>query len=196
MVRHNLFRASKEDSSQALYYLGLNIYPAKNENFDHLHKKATWGQKYFLASAEASISNWSKKSTNQLLKSYETIWSLIKKHESDSRLDKMASKKQKQEKQLEMAADFYDLLHRIKAEEFPMAKVNRYSKKIVESADKWLARVESFAQTLSLGPETTRVGKIKQRRLLKVIDPELEKKIIEYQDGNIKTRDPNSAIAH
>lgn len=195
MIRHNLFRASREDLSQALYYLGLNVYPTSTEDFSNLNTKTALGQRYLLASAEASVSSWSKKATKQLLSSYENLWALIKKHESKEKLDKMARRKDTQNTQLDMAADFYDLLHRIKAEEFPMSKVNRNSKQIIESANKWLVKVEGFAQGLDLGPETVRTKKVKQRKLYKVIDPELEKKVLEYQN-KVKNRDPNSAIAH
>ena len=194
MVRHKSFKASKSEISKSLYYLGLAVYNNGKDDFNSLMEKIKPGQKYFLASAEASKSEWAKKSTNQLLANYSNAWKLVESFEPKGyENDPLAHKKQKHSAQLEMASDMYDLLHKLKVEEFPMMNVNKQSKAILNKVDKWIRKIEKFALHLDLGPEQIRNKKVKQRKLMRYIEKPKEPVRINKETVSPKTQmeDPN-----
>ncbi len=176
LVRNQRFQAQRSELSKSLYYLGFVTFDQNEETFKGLIRKLSIGQKYFLASAEASKSTWSEKSVKRLQNQYTRSWSMIKNHRPDGlKNDPMAFKKQKQEGQLEMAAQLYDLMHKVRVEEFPMGQVNLQSKRIMDETASWLTRIENFTLTLSLGPEMIRNKKVKNTRLARYVKEEKKK---------------------
>jgi tetratricopeptide (TPR) repeat protein len=175
MVRRQHFSASKEELSKSLYYLGAAIFDVKNEKFETEVLKMNFGQKYFLASAEASKSSWADKSTDRLLYEYNKLWNLIQTLETnDKTLDPQAQSKQVQMNQLEMASDFYDLLLKLRAEEFPLTNVNKRSKEIMDESKKWLRKIEKFSLKLNLGPDMIRSSPVKNKKLSTYIEEKKE----------------------
>lgn len=171
IIRKEPFTFPKEEISKALYYLGLGIYDPKTESYAQLIKKLDLGQKYFLASVEASDSEWSERSMARLLAQYDKAWEMIQSYSSEEfKNDKLAQRKQQHNAQLEMASELYDLTHRIRAEEFPLSSVNQRSKRVIDATDVWLDRLESFAQKLDLGPAMVRNKKVANKKLMNFID--------------------------
>ena len=164
MSRENFFKPSKLALTKALYYLGVVVYDSKNEKFNNLRDKLNWGQTHLLACTEASTGSWSRKAANRLLLSYDKMWQLIKAYKPmDKDLDPQTYNKMKDYRQLEMASDFYDILRKIRPEEFPIHKDNRYSRIVVDTSDKWMNVLQDFVLTLEVGPELIRDKKVKQR---------------------------------
>lgn len=175
LVRVQTFKAPKEEVSKSLYYLGFSVFDENNEQFHSLIRKLNVGQKYFLASAEASKSQWSEKSRDRLKNEYDKAWAQVLNYKPEGfDNDPLAFKKQKHRKQLVMASDMYDLMHRLRAEEFPMGDVNPRSKVIVDQSSQWIAKIEDFAQKLDVGPETTRNKKIKNKKLAIYVEEKFE----------------------
>lgn len=174
MVRVASFNEPKEEISKSLYYLGLNIFDDPNENFKNWKIKTDAGQKYLLGSAEASDGVWSKKSADRLLEVYDIGWSLVNTYKPEGRFDSKAMVKQQHEGQLVMASNMYDLIHQIRAEEFPMSNVNNRSAKIMGETKTWLNKIENFALGLNLGPDMTRNKKIKNTKLAIYIEKKEE----------------------
>lgn len=171
LVRRQNFNVKHEEISQSLFYLGLAIFDQDSESFDTLVKKLDRGQKYFLASAEASKSIWSEKSLQTLSRQYDRAWGMIQEFEpTEYSKDPMAHKKKKHIRQLVMASDLYDLMHRIRAEEFPLANVNPRSRAIMDKTAQWIERIEKFALKLNLGPEIIRNQTIANKRLSSYIE--------------------------
>ncbi|MCJ8276786.1 MAG: hypothetical protein HRT44_01610 [Bdellovibrionales bacterium] len=157
IVRNARFRSPKSEISKSLYYLGLAVYDKDSESFESLSKKVGPGQKYLLGSAEASKSLWSQKAANQLTKNYNKLWSMVTDYEAKGfDKDPRAKRKRTHMRQLEMASDIYDYMHRLKAEEFPMSQVNPRSKRVIDQSNKWIRIIEDFANKLDLGPDFIR----------------------------------------
>ena len=187
LSRSNFFSPSRNELGKAQYYLGVVVYKNDNETFDKLKQKLQWGQIHLMAASEASIGSWSRKASNQLLKSYDQMWNLIKTYKPQQKgLDKLSYRRQKHYKQLEMASDFYDIVDKVRAEEFPLHRVNRYSSKIIDAADSWQNRLKAFVVTLDIGPETIREKPVRQRPLAKVLDEEWKKKIVKVNKEQAK----------
>jgi|GEM_PF-2174375 len=177
MSRANWFRPKPESLAKALYYLGVVVYPEKNESFSSLEKKLSWGEVYLLKSAESSVGSWSQKATSMLLQGYARLWKKIESFRPEEKnLDPTAAQRAKAAGQLDMASKFYDLLIQVNTEEFPLHKVNRNSKKIIEGADLWKRKLESFALNLKLGPETLREKKVRQTPLVRILDEEWKRR--------------------
>ena len=176
LARNQRFRSKKEEISKSLYYLGFASFDQNQESFDDLVKKLSIGQKYFLASAEASKSTWSIKATGRLNNLYTRAWSMVTEYKPKGfDNDPLAYKKQQHMRQLVMASDLYDLMHRVRAEEFPMSNVNPRSKEIIDKTSDWIRRIESFAMKLNLGPETVRNKKIKNKKLSLYVEEKVKK---------------------
>ncbi len=194
MVRNQKFRAQKSEISKALYYLGLATYDQNNEAFADLVKKLEAGQKYFLASAEASDSTWSEKSVTRLKALYDKAWGQVLEFQPKGfDHDPQAKKKQQHRRQLVMASSLYDLMFLLRAEEFPMSDVNLRSKAIMDNTQAWIDRIEKFAIGLSVGPETIRSQKIKNKRLARYVEEEQQPvKINKEQASQKKASSPQS----
>lgn len=166
MVRRNQFRASKDEISKSLYYLGFSVFDPQKQDYDVFMQKLSLGQKYFLAAAEASDGIWSIKAADRLLGQYDAAWGMVQSYKQEGfDHDPVAKKKRQQMRQLVMASDLYDLVHRLRVEEFPMSNVNRRSKRVMEKSSEWLQKMERFALNLKLGPHMTRNKKIKNKKL-------------------------------
>lgn len=178
MVRVANFKAEKSEISKSLYYLGFATFDENNEPYANLVRKLSVGQKYFLAGAEASKSKWSTKSKDRLINRYQMAWGQVLEYKPEGfEGDPLGFKKNKQRKQLEMAADFYDLLHRLRAEEFPLANVNPRSKELMDYTSQWLDKVENYALRLNVGPETVRNKKVKNKALARYLEEAYEKPV-------------------
>lgn len=171
MVRQMRFHSSRSDLSKALYYLGLSVFPREKENFSDLKTKLSLGQKYLLASVESAKGGWADRAAQSLEDNYQRLWAFIQDYQKKGLShDPMAKMKQKQMDQLVMASDFYDLVLALRSDEFPMGNVNLAAKEVMDGSQKWLARIENFANSLQLGPETIRTHPVKQRRLMRYVD--------------------------
>ena len=107
------------------------------------------------------------------------MWKLIKDYEPKGYdHDPLAKKRQTHMEQLVRAADLYDLMYRLQAEEFPMGAVNHRSKTLMSKSNKWLRKIEKFAMNLDLGPEMIRSQPVKQRKLMRVIEKPEEPVVI------------------
>ncbi len=176
LIRGQRYPYEKSEISKSLYYLGFATFDENNEPFTHLAKKLTVGQKYFLESAEASNSTWSEKSVERLKALYDKAWGMVLQYQpKDFDHDPLAKKKQRHRKQLVMASELYDLMHVLRAQEFPMSDVNARSKAIVDVTGKWIDKIEKFALTLSVGPETVRTKRVKNTRLAQYVEEEKQK---------------------
>lgn len=176
LVRNARFKADRSELSKSLYYLGFATFDENNESFDSLIFKLDRGQKYFLASAEASNSVWSQRAVDRLRAEYDRAWGMVQQY-SPRGLDHdpQALKKQKQRGQLIMASQLYDLMFKLEAEEFPMLSVNKRSKDLVENSKDWIEKIEKFALNLDVGPEMIRNKKIKNKKLARYVDDEIKK---------------------
>jgi tetratricopeptide (TPR) repeat protein len=173
LIRSSGFKAKKPEISKSLYYLGFAVYDENGVSYDTLIRKISVGQKYFLASAEASKSLWSEKSVTRLKELYDKAWGMILQHKPTGfDNDALAFKKQQHRRQLVMASDLYDLTYRLQAEEFPMTSVNPRSKKMIDTSKEWVERIEKFALKLDVGPETIRNKKIKNKKLARYVGEE------------------------
>ena len=109
--------------------------------------------------------------------------------------DPMAHKKQKHMRQLVMASDLYDLMHKIRAEEFPMTNVNPRSKAIMDKTAQWIERIEQFALKLNLGPETIRTKAVANKRLSKFIEEKEEKVLVNKEKATSPENKQSSPTA-
>ena len=185
MVRTQRFKAPREEISKSLYYLGFATFDQNSETYDQLIKKLNIGQKYFLASIEASKSTWSEKSLKRLRSRYDQAWGQINEYQAKNYdYDPLAKKKQTHMRQLVMASDMYDLMHRLQAEEFPLASANNASKDLIDDSNKWISKLEKFAMSLKLGPETIRSKKIKNTKLARYVEEKEEP--VKINKENIK----------
>ncbi len=192
MVRNQKFQAKKSEISKSLYYLGFATFDDNSESFDTLVRKLGIGQKYFLSSAEASKSTWSEKSEERIKAQYDKAWGMVLEFKPQGfEEDPMAEKKQKHRRQLVMASELYDLMFKLRAEEFPMGNVNPRSKAIVDVTGEWIDRIEKFAMKLQVGPETIRNKKIKNKRLARYVDDEIAKVKVNKEQADKK---PNLTI--
>jgi tetratricopeptide (TPR) repeat protein len=187
MVRQRENWGPKGELSKSLHYLGLVVFDGHNENFNDLIRKLEVGQKYFLAAAEASKGEWSEKSVERLKQLYDKAWGLVLEYEPKNLVgDSMAATKQKHRRQLVMASQFYDLMFRLQAEEFPIGQVNPRSATIMRVASQWIDRIEKFALSLRVGPETIRSESIKNRPLARYVEEESQKVLANKEVSAIK----------
>lgn len=194
MVRNQKFRASKPEISKSLYYLGFATFDDNNESFSSLARKLEVGQKYFLASAEASKSTWSDKAVDRLKSLYDKAWGLVLQYQpEDLDHDPMAKKKQQHRQQLVMASELYDLMYVLRAEEFPMGDVNPRSKAIIDVTGQWINKIEEFAMTLKIGPEMIRNQKVKNKRLAKYVEEEAVKVKVNQEQVTDQGKQPTES---
>lgn len=178
MIRKSSEFIPKHELAKTLYYLGLDVYDPRMENFNGLIKKLDIGQKYFLAAAEASDNDWSERASSRIVALYEKAWNMIHTYRTQEfKNDELAQRRQKHATQLEMASELYDLTHRLRVEEFPLADVNRRSRRIMEESEGWLDRLEKFAQKLDLGPAMVRNKKVANKKLMQFVDKEKRVKV-------------------
>ena len=195
LVRTASFRARKSDISKALYYMGLATYDQNDEAYNQMIRKLSVGQKYFLASAEASRSKWSEKAEVRVKALYNKAWGEVLQYKPKGfEQDVMAFKKNQHRDQLEMASDLYDLMHRMRAQEFPLSDVNRRSKAIMDETQVWITKIENFAQKLDVGPETIRKNKrIKNKKLVNYLDVHVDAVIVNKEQVSKATTKPKNS---
>ncbi|MEM7646067.1 MAG: hypothetical protein AAF203_04085 [Pseudomonadota bacterium] len=188
LIRNSSKGQNRDDISKALYYMGFAVFDPPKESYAGLAKKVNMGQKYFLASAEASKSEWSQKSANRLRQLYRLLWARVEGISVQGLdHDQQAKNKQKQRLQLIMASDLYDMNHRLQAEEFPLGNINPRSKAIMDESKVWIRKLEEFALGLSLGPEMIRDKAVKNKKLSRYLEKELEEKVAVNKE-NIKLK--------
>ncbi len=187
MIRRNQLPSTPEEHSKILFYLGLSSFDQNDENFTTLLPKLRKGQKYYLYSAEASNSPWAKRSRERLRNQYAKLWGFILNYEPKNlNHDSLAFSRNKQEKQLDRAADMYDLMYQLRAEEFPLASVNKNSGKIMAMSQDWLEKIEKFTLGLDLGPAMVRNKKIRNRRLIRYVEEEQKPVVINKESQQTK----------
>ena len=136
------------------------------ESFQNLLKKLSRGQKYFLASAEISQTDWSKKALYRLERDYNRLWHrLLWLQPKEFKQDSLAYRKQKQNQQLHMASSFYSLVQTLEVQHSPRVQTPSYSEAAKKLTKSWLNKLEAFVESLDLGPETLRTQKIKNTKL-------------------------------
>ncbi len=171
LSQKNKLGRDRDEISKSLYYLGFAVLSDKSLSFDVWRDQLQRGQKYLLASAEASKGPWSERSVETLMRLYDQGWDYIQTYDpSDFKNDSLAYKRNQHYGQLERASDFYDLVHRLRAEEFPLNDVNPRSKKMMDESQRWLTRLEKFSRGLDLGPQMTRDQKLVQKKLTTPVD--------------------------
>lgn len=179
MIRKNQLPSSPKEHSKILFYLGLSTFDQNDETFKTLLPKLRSGQKYYLYAAEASNSIWANRSRERLRNQYAKLWGFILNYEPKNlNHDSLAFSRNKQEKQLDRAADMYDLMYQLRAEEFPLASVNKNSGKIMAMSQDWLEKIEKFTLGLDLGPAMVRNKKIRNRRLIRYVEEEQKPVVI------------------
>lgn len=195
MVRRSNLTVSREDLSKSLYYLGLDVYDANQENYGELIEKLQIGQPYFLASAEASNSMWSEKSVKRLENEYSKAWGMVIDYKPKGfDHDTLAFEKNKQSQQLEMAAQLYDLMHVLQVEEFPMGRVNNRSNEMIRGSEKWVDKIEKFAISLDLGPATIRKTKIKNTKLAVYVESKREEVRVNKETQQVSSSKKTSQV--
>ena len=191
MVRDQRFQAKREELSKSLFYLGLVTFDQNNESYDSLIAKLQLGQKYFLASSEADKGLWANRSSQRLADLYNRAWGMVLQYMPEGlSSDPVAQKKQKQERQLTMASDLYDLMFTLRAEEFPLGGVNNQSRSVLAMSEQWTDKIEDFVLKLDLGPQLIRSQKIANRRLPRAV--RVDKELTRINKENLSEPEPLS----
>ena len=188
-------RQAPEWLPRTLYYMGeVSLRKISYDDISSVLRPLSKAQIYLLESTEIGQSDWSKKSSEDLIRTYEAACELIaKSKEMKGDGDQITMARRAQEKQWELAQEFYKVLDEMKIYERPDAQnQNTLTKSIFKSVSVSKEKLLKILAQPKVGQEITESAKEHKRSVKrKVMNPDsvLEKEYLRAQTSKKKTEE-------
>ncbi len=180
---------------RTLFYMGeVSLRKISWEDITSVLRPLSKAQLYLLESAELGNTSWSKQSSHELIETYQSTLDVIAKPPVTKDADQISAQRKAQEKQWQLAQEFYQILEEMKSYESPeQSKMPIGAKNIFLKVNEMRKKLIAILNQPKIGQDITEDAKERKNRPHgRVINPnsELEQKYLSEKTKKPEAQEP------